>query len=141
MNTTFGVIALAIVAVAIVLLLSRRSKKSFRSKRLKKALSTTREEERSSTQWRAVKIASGLLCCDAVEKMAGQVFLASESPQLPLEGCSEDDCRCKYVHLEDRRSGGDRRFELGELGAFLPVSQVERRQVGGRRATDMSARI
>jgi ribosomal protein S1 len=43
------------------------------------------------------------------------------------------------MHLEDRRSGGDRRIELDELSAFLPASEVERRQVGGRRATDMTA--
>jgi ribosomal protein S1 len=43
------------------------------------------------------------------------------------------------MHLEDRRSGGDRRIELDELSAFLPASQSERRRVGGRRATDMTA--
>lgn len=138
MNTTFGVIALAIVAVAIVFLLSRRSGKSTRRNSPARTRSATAQAERSTTQWRAVKIAPGLLCCDAVGKLTGQVFLATESPQLPLEGCDEKDCRCKYIHLEDRRSGGDRRLELGELGAFLPASQTERRQVGGRRATDMT---
>jgi hypothetical protein len=43
------------------------------------------------------------------------------------------------MHLEDRRSGGDRRIELDELSAFLPASEVERRQLGGRRATDITA--
>lgn len=138
MSTTFSVIALAIVAVAILFVVSRRSGKSARSKHTKSTPSTAGQKERSTTQWRAVKIAPGLLCCDAVGKLAGQVFLSTESPLLPLEGCSEDDCRCKYVHLEDRRSGGDRRIKLGELGAFLPISQAERRQVGGRRATDMT---
>ena len=138
MNTTFGVIALAIVAVAIVFLLSRRSGKSTRRNSPARTRSATARAERSTTQWRAVKIAPGLFCCDAVGKLTGQVFLATESPQLPLAGCDEKDCRCKYIHLEDRRSGGDRRLELGELGAFLPASQTERRQVGGRRATDMT---
>lgn len=138
MNTTFGVIALAIVAVAIVFLLSRRSGKSTRRNSPARTRSVTAQADRSTTQWRAVKIMPGLLCCDAAGKLTGQVFLAAESPQLPLEGCSEKDCRCRYMHLEDRRSGGDRRLELGELGAFLPASQVERRQVGGRRATDMT---
>ncbi len=139
MNDTYSVIALAIVAVAIVFLLSRRSVKSARSKRSKRTLSTAGRKERSSTQWRAVKIVPDLFCCDAVGELSGQVYLSTESPRLPLEGCSEKDCRCRYMHLEDRRSGGDRRIELGELGAFLPASQSERRRVGGRRATDMTA--
>ena len=58
---------------------------------------------------------------------------------MPLDGCTEKDCRCKYVHLDDRRDGGDRRIELGELGAYLPVSQTERRQTSGRRAEDLAA--
>ena len=139
MNDTYSVIALAIVAVAIVFLLSRRSVKSARSKRSKRTLSTAGRKERSSTQWRAVKIVPDLFCCDAVGELSGQVYLSTESPRLPLEGCSEKDCRCRYMHLEDRRSGGDRRIELDELSAFLPASQSERRRVGGRRATDMTA--
>ena len=138
MNDAYSLIALAIVAVAIVFLLSRRSVKTAQPKRSKRTKTTATRAERSSTQWRAVKIEPGLFCCDAVGKLAGQVFLSTESPSLPLDGCSEQNCRCKYIHLEDRRSGGDRRIELGELGAFLPINQIERRQVGGRRATDMT---
>ncbi len=139
MNDTYSVIALAIAAVAILFLLSRRSVKSVRSKRTRTTSSTAGRKERSTTQWRAVKIVPDLFCCDAVGKLSGKVFLSTESPQLPLEGCSEQDCRCRYMHLQDRRSGGDRRIELDELSAFLPATQVERRQVGGRRATDMRA--
>jgi hypothetical protein len=71
--------------------------------------------------------------------MSGQVYLSTESPRLPLDGCDETDCRCKYVHMDDRRSGDDRRIELGDLGAFLPTNQVERRKRSGRRASDLAA--
>ena len=131
MNTTFTVIALAIVAVAIVWLVSNRFGRS------QKTLPTSSLANRSDTQWRAVKIAPGLICCGAAGRLTDQVFLSKEAPQLPLDGCTEKDCRCKYVHMDDRRSGGDRRAELGDLSEFLPISQTERRQRSGRRSTDL----
>ena len=131
MNSTFTLIALAIVAVAIVWLVLNRFDRS------KKTLPTSSLADRSDTQWRAVKIAPGLICCGAAGRLTDQVFLSKEAPQLPLDGCTEKDCRCKYVHMDDRRSGGDRRIELGDLGAFLPISQTERRQRSGRRSVDL----
>ncbi len=134
MNTLFVIITLAILVVAIVLHVATRPGKRIRSK-----TSSTSQRDRSSTQWRAVKIAPGLISCGAAGKLAGKVFLSRESPQLPLEGCPEKDCRCKYVHLDDRRDGSDRRVELGDLSAFFPVSQTERRQTTGRRSGDLAA--
>lgn len=37
-----------------------------------------------------------------------QRFLSSEAPFLPLAGCTEKYCQCRYVHYTDRR-GRDRR--------------------------------
>ena len=138
MNSTFTLIALAIVAVAIVWLVSNRFGKNAAAKRSRKTSAASGPADRSDTQWRAVKIKPGLICCGAAGKLTDKVFLSKESPQLPLDGCTEEDCRCKYVHLEDRRSGGDRRVELGELGAFLPINQTERRQRSGRRSVDLA---
>ncbi len=139
MNTLFIVIVLAILLIAIVLRAATRPGKAVRPKRSQLTTSSAGRKDRSTTQWRAVKISPGLISCGAAGKLAGKVFLSSESPRLPLDGCSEQNCRCKYVHLDDRRDGGDRRIELGELGAFLPVNQVERRRMGGRRREDLAA--
>lgn len=139
MNTLTIVITVAVMAVAIVWLVSRRSSNDARPRHLQKTSSASGAADRSSTQWRAVKIAPGLMSCDTAAKLADQVFLSAESPRLPLDGCGETNCRCKYVHLDDRRDGGDRRVELGELGAFLPISQIERRQRTGRRSEDLAA--
>lgn len=139
MNTLFIVIMLAILVVAIVWRIATRPGKTVRPKRSLPAASSAGRRDRSSTQWRAVKIAPGLMSCGAAGKLADKVFLSRESPRLPLDGCTERDCNCKYVHLDDRRDGGDRRIELGDLGAFLPVSQTERRQTSGRRAEDLAA--
>ncbi len=139
MNTLFIVIALAILLIAVVLRAATRPGKTARPKGSQLTTSSAGRKDRSSTQWRAVKIAPGLISCGAAGKLADKVFLSSESPRLPLDGCSEQDCRCKYVHLDDRREGGDRRIELGELSAFLPISQTERRQMSGRRREDLAA--
>jgi hypothetical protein len=138
MNILFVTIILAILAVAIVLRLATRPGKRMRPKSAQSKTSSSSRRDRSSTQWRAVEIAPGLMSCDAAGKLAGKVFLASESPRLPLDGCIEKDCRCKYVHLQDRRDGGDRRIELGDFGAFFPVSEVERRRIAGRRSMDLA---
>lgn len=139
MNTLIFVVAVGIAVITLLLLVSRRPGKSAKAKRLLKSTGADRVSERSSTQWRAVKISPGLMSCEAASKLTDQVFLSREAPRLPLDDCGEKGCKCKYVHLEDRRSGGDRRIELGDLGAYLPVNQVERRQRSGRRTADMAA--
>ncbi len=139
MSTLMFVVAVGVAVIALLLLATRiRSGKGARAKRVQKSIARP-AAERETTRWRAVRIKPGLICCDAASRIGDEVFLASESPKLPLEGCGERNCQCKYIHLEDRRSGGDRRIELGELGAFLPANQVERRRRAGRRATDIAA--
>ncbi|MDH3388909.1 MAG: hypothetical protein OEN02_13495 [Gammaproteobacteria bacterium] len=138
MKSLFVMIAIAIVVVAVVFLLTSLFRKSRRSRPSKLARKPISEAEKLSMQWRAVKIAPGLVCCDAVSELTDQVFLSRLSPTLPLESCTEKDCRCKYIHLEDRRRGGDRRVELGDLGAYLPVSKSERRRQTDRREAELS---
>lgn len=133
------VTVILILVVAIVFIVATRPGKRIGPKRSQSTMSSASQEDRSSTQWRAVKIAPGLMSCDRAGKLSGKIFLARESPQFPLDGCTETDCRCKYVHLHDRRAGRDRRLELGELGACFRVSEAERRQISGRRAGDVTA--
>jgi hypothetical protein len=68
--------------------------------------------------------------------LAGQVFLSKEAPQLPLPNCTERDCRCHYVFLDDRRSGIDRRSELEQLEQYPASSEGDRRSSPGRRFDD-----
>jgi hypothetical protein len=139
MSNMIVTVILVIVVVAIVLRVATRPGKRARPKRSQSTISSASQRDRSSTQWSAVKIAPGLKSGGAAEKLADKVFLSRESPKLPLDGCTEKDCRCKYVHLDDRRDGSARRIELGELAAFFPVSQIERRQISGRRSADLTA--
>ena len=135
MSTYLILFAIALLIVAMILTLFRYSG---RGERRPTPLPATRRgatSVRQRTRWRAVKVAPGLIACGAVEKLSGRVFLASESPHLPLGDCSQANCQCRYVHLDDRRSGGDRRIDLGSFGAYLPQNQSDRRRVADRRAS------
>ena len=139
MYTLFVIIAIAVMLIAAVFLLSYLFRKEARQRQSENRQSATAAADQLTTQWRAVKIVPGLISCSAVQKLAYGKYLANDSPSLPLENCSQKECRCKYVHLDDRRSGGDRRVELGELDNFLPANLTERRSIIGRRAADMAA--
>jgi len=92
----------------------------------------------AKTRWRSVKVRPGLMPCERVHSLSGQVFLAREAPELPLANCTERDCRCHYVFLDDRRCGLDRRASLDRLGEFLSSSAGDRRRSPGRRVDDLA---
>ena len=109
-------------------------------KRFKKPAKTNASPDSSSdTRWRSVKIRPGASTCRPVAEITGHIFLAQDAPSLPLANCSQKNCQCRYVFLEDRRSGDDRRFELGRFGDLMPGYQRERRHVPGRRYADLAA--
>jgi hypothetical protein len=72
--------------------------------------------------------------CPAIEALAGERFLSDEAPLLPVEGCDRPgDCRCTFVHYDDRRTNARRESDVG-----LPNRTVEQDQRTGfgRRITD-----
>ena len=92
----------------------------------------TRESE--VTRWRSVKIKSGQICCKSADRLSETIFFVTDAPTLPLAGCTEKKCKCKYTHLEDRRDGNDRR-EATEYTTGLFSLDGERRGGDDRRAT------
>lgn len=107
---------------------------------LKKPGKSTHSAGKSSdTKWRSVKIRPGTASCRSVAEITGQIFLAPNAPSLPLKNCTEENCRCRYVFLEDRRSGEDRRLVLGRFGDLVSRYERERRHVPGRRYADLAA--
>lgn len=85
----------------------------------------------ATASFRAVVIRTGSGCCDAVRALAGQRFLASEAPGLPVAGCNRTQCRCSFQRLGDRRGGDERRFGLGSFGGF-GTTRGQREQRAGR---------
>ena len=91
------------------------------------------------TRWRSVKIAPGAARCEYASILSGKVFLLSEAPPLPLVNCNQTDCSCRYIHLDDRRSGIDRRDGPDTPGPQPSSAQTDQRRRGGRRAADLVA--
>lgn len=71
------------------------------------------------SRWHSVSIQSGEGGrCEAARALAGQRFLSTEAPPLPLADCSKpDDCRCRYSKHGDRRTPGT---PLGHDAVPLP---------------------
>jgi hypothetical protein len=72
--------------------------------------------------------------CAKVQALQGVLYLSDDAPLLPIEGCEHPiDCRCTFVHFEDRRTESRRESDAG-----LPAraSAVDQRVSEGRRVTD-----
>ena len=135
----FAIVILSML-VGIIMLVFKPYDYGEKVQRFKKIGNPGKRNKRSEdTRWRSVKIRPGLIACDRVADMTGQIFLSREAPSLPLESCTEKDCRCHYIFLNDRRTGTDRRIELGKLDELLPSMGINRRGIPGRRATDLAA--
>jgi hypothetical protein len=95
----------------------------------------------ASDPFHAVSILPAEAGCPAAESIKAQRFLSENAPSLPLADCSAINCRCKYLHYADRRSGArDRR-----IGPLAKSDEVEfwslrsRRVAVGRRQGDLQA--
>ena len=83
---------------------------------------------KNSSKYHAVSIKPGAYACSAANDLAGDRFLASEAPSLPLPGCDAADCDCHFTHHKDRRTGKDRRspFTSGGIAAATGTFAGER---------------
>ena len=85
---------------------------------------------RGGGEFHAVSIKPGAYACSQANEMAGERFLATEAPEIPLPGCQSSNCECHFVHHHDRRAGKDRRspFTSGGLAAATGKYAQERRE-------------
>jgi hypothetical protein len=84
--------------------------------------------------WHAVGVAPCLGACTTAQKAANVRYLSSEAPVLPLAGCSNKKCSCRYRHFQDRR--GSPRRDSDIIGPRMGWPGRERRVAQGRRSTD-----
>lgn len=90
-----------------------------------------------SGRFHAVSIRIGSNACEQARALHGTRVLVADAPNLPLQSCDVDDCRCRLVHHGDRRDGDDRRtpFQRG-FGGSAPRRQDDRRNQPDRRRKD-----
>ena len=91
-----------------------------------------------STPYHAVSIKFGPNACTHARELEGKRFLSGAAPRLPLPECDVLDCKCRFVHHADRRTGDDRRSRLprGFGNADTGSYEEERRKRTERRADD-----
>jgi hypothetical protein len=71
------------------------------------------EPRRPQRPWHAVSIVTGSQPCAAAARLTRKRFLSREAPALPLKGCDQEHCACRYDHHDDRRKGPRRASEMG----------------------------
>ena len=78
-------------------------------------------------------------CCVSAKALGGTRFLRNETPTLPLADCTQLNCRCRYVHYEDRRvDENDRRIPHSlQSDLYVANGERERRSESGRRDEDL----
>jgi hypothetical protein len=96
------------------------------------------QEDASGTAYHAVSIKFDQNACEAARAMSGRRFLSSAAPRLPLPECDALECRCRFAHHKDRRTGKDRRspFAAAGYGGGTGSFEKERREQSGRRHED-----
>jgi len=97
---------------------------------------STSDSDRRSP-WHAVSIVATKASCHTARALRGIRFLSHEAPRLPLPECGAgSSCPCAYKHYDDRRGQPRRTEEITGLRRPNPGSR-ERRQLRGRRSTDL----
>lgn len=130
------IIPIVLTVILIVLLfVSRRNKATTTNTR---PPLPARDPSKPATQFHAVSIQFADRACEAAKKMEGRRFLAGAAPRIPLPECNVLECKCRFVHHQDRRSGTERRGQYvpTRLASSDPYSGKERRYRGDRRGKD-----
>lgn len=109
-----------------------------RRNRMPPSQESERIEDTGSTAYHAVSIKFDANACEAAKALSGRRFLSSAAPRLPLPECNVLECRCRFAHHKDRRSGKDRRspFAAAGYGGGTGSYEQERRESVGRRRDD-----
>ncbi|MCG9695798.1 hypothetical protein [Shewanella sp. Isolate11] len=94
----------------------------------------------STHPYHSVEIVDDTGKCKNALTLKGKRYLSQEAPTLPLFGCKNSDCRCHYIHFEDRRNDNKgRRVDYGVTHELYGVFGEKNRRgikAGGRRITD-----
>jgi hypothetical protein len=128
MYLIIGVFAIVAIALVVLRLARRGTQADARSKNKPVDLLAT------TSKFHAVSIRPGLIACETATALQGQRFLSDAAPLLPLKGCNQPDCQCKFAHHNDRRGGDDRRSPYpSSLSRDTGIYRKEQRQSGDRR--------
>ena len=127
-------IILTVILIALVLIARRNNANVAEEPKV----ADRRDLTNTGTQFHAVSIRFADSACDAAKATEGTRFLSAAAPRIPLPECDVAQCKCRFIHHADRRSGVDRRGQhpknmLASTGAY---TGKDRRYRGDRRGSD-----
>jgi hypothetical protein len=123
-----------LVAVALVIFLVRRKRPaSERRPAVEKSVAAG-----SKNAFHAVSLKFASTACAAAKSLEGKRFLSGAAPRIPLPECDVPECKCRFVHHQDRRAGDDRRspFSAGFTGETGRHPQEQRQQSDRRKDSE-----
>jgi len=98
----------------------------------KKALGIKRGPKRKISErsaFQAVRIHTRRDSCEKARSLAGQAFLCTQAPIIPLPECNKSvNCRCVYEHLTDRRTDARRDADVGLMARHVEVDRRSHRR-------------
>jgi hypothetical protein len=92
-------------------------------------------DRRQPSRWYAVSVVPGDACCKMVRMHQSTRWLSAEAPRLPLPGCDEMHCDCRYRHFADRRTDVQRKQDRDGWNRYYKGDE-RRSGVRGRREAD-----
>lgn len=106
--------------------------------RMRRSAPESPEPRKIKAPYRAVSLRGAPDACVASKRIAGERFLLTEAPELPLPGCDARQCKCYLVEHDDRRRGHDRRspFSVNTGHTGTGHYEAERREGKDRRRAD-----
>jgi hypothetical protein len=129
MNMFVGIVLVVVLLLAYVFVHKPKAKTNERPATRRTASST------SGSEFHAVSLKYAASACDSAKAMEGRRFLSTAAPRIPLPDCDAAECKCRFVHHKDRRSGDDRRDTYGQGfgGGTTGSYEKEQRKRGERR--------
>ena len=118
MGITIGLI-LTVILIALIVL-SRRNTSSTDRRR---PTPQRHNLAKTGSQFHAVSIRFADNACEAAKAIEDKRILSAEAPRLPLPDCDVLQCKCRFIHHQDRRRAEDRRGQhpqnlLGTTGGY-----------------------
>lgn len=131
MNMFIGIVA--VVVLLLVFVFVRKPKAETKSRLGGRRQSVSKPDP----AFHAVSLGFPKNACDAAKAMEGRRFLSTAAPKIPLPECDAVECKCRFVHHKDRRSGDDRRDPYGQgFGGVATGSYEEEKRKRGERRED-----
>jgi hypothetical protein len=135
---------LVLIALLLFVMLRSRRKPAARSAGAAKSVRASRAAGGpgpvTGNPYRSVSIKCGPDACAEVLALGKRRFLTGQLGKLPLDGCTSQNCQCKFEHHPDRRDfDGDKRAPTAlRSNLYTASGKPERRTRKGRRKTDLT---